>query len=1486
MPKLARFRLVSIGHPNARMQDLMLNFCDQEGEASDSTLWLRNGGGKSSILNLFFAMLRTGRREFLGGRADSKQRRLEDYVLSNDRSVVAAEWILDLPPAELDLDQAHPRFITGVFYERIPGREGLRRLFFCTRIANDVPETTLQGIPILSENVEGLKVRRTLASFRQRWHELRDQYPSLQGFCTEIQSDWRDRLQSAGLDPGLFSYQLRMNLREGGADELFRFNSPDDFIDFLLELTLDPTKSDNLTENLATFQKQLQQRKHELIPDLDLSTGLIERLSPLVELHNRRQQSLTQSQRLLELFQQIKHSIRQNMSQIERKSDEQDARIQQFRELYTQKESEAYTARGIAAAIQWELAKKELALHEKQLVEIKEDLEEARRQNILWRAAIPLRNAQLSQADADSYRSQFSGQSEQRAPLIDKLQDSARKYVAALRHQAQVLRKRQSEGKDAYSKNEAESRNLESQASKLEAAATALGAEIKSLELNLKKRDDQRRRLINLGILRDEENAAQAAERIAGQCKQLQSQIDRIVSNREVLDAQEDELGRQIQELQRTLSDKKASHAQLRSSLDKALAERGKLENDPNLLRALELEQVDLDSVPDDVAATMNRRAAEQLERAARLRAEKSVLERARLSLQDHGLMPPSMEVEAILEFLGAKSAAKSGWAYICENYADDVNERLRIVRLAPELANGIVVPAKDLERIKGLIEAHPNALPDIPITLASPEAFYASELQDLKHRVVLGPKTNAWFDKAAAQQSLLSLEDKMDALDEQLAAAQKLQADFSDVALKFRHFRNRYGRGYFSEQQSNMVQLAVACEDAQARLEMTSDERRRVISKRKDDEAKIQSLREDLSNQRAVLERLQDFGDELEDNQALWSEEITLKSMKREEHLKAATELRQKAKLSRENAAHQLKLIEPFAEEARLLESQISQIRYVQELPEPEQGSIDELKKSYDRLIEQVERELGSDELLRSAELHESHAQRYRAEAQRIIKGIMQMQELEDALKLLENPNDVELNAQNAEERYNLVQNRERDATEVLYQARSSCKQLEKAWIGLGKPTLPAKIADAPTLELAHKHDEMAKSAFKELDSIQHSIREQERAKDERKHQYDSLQKDLERLGSVQRNHSQTLEVEQQQLEFSESIAPNDIAYSINDLETKLDERKKDSEALDEERRSAVLSLKKWIDESRFSQLQNKIIPQFRTMQDEDLESSALSYRESLAVRIREISHTLSDIDKHRNLLSKLLLNAAEEGLRLLKLADRASAVPLNVPEIGGSQFLRISSKEPSSPNDRLELIQDLVDKLIDEDVLPTGVVLVQRAVRQLARPFRVRVLNPDPGSPQRFIEITETARFSGGEQLTCAILLYCTLANVRARTRGLNRQPTGVLVLDNPIGRASRTMFIDMQRQFAGAMGIQLIYTTAVNDLEALSILPNIIRLRNERVDRNRGHRLLEIDEEITGLLDSAHIGKVEENVNTAPVIGESMHSAKDSLPMFEED
>ena len=291
MPRLARLRFVSIGHPNARLDDFTLDLRDASGRATDSTLWLRNGGGKSSILNLFFALVRPDRREFLGKTAEARKRTLDDYIQRDDRSAVICEWELDHGAGQLDFGEEGERYLTGVFYEWRTGPaedERLRRLFFAARPSSIDTRLTLEGLPLFVPGPDGPRGRRNLSGFRSEWMALRDLYPQLEVSATEHQREWADILENAGIDPELFGYQIRMNQREGAVDELFRFDEHEKFIDFLLELALDPAMGQSVGRNVATYRRELSQRKNELIPERDLAVGLASRLAPLAQIAEQR----------------------------------------------------------------------------------------------------------------------------------------------------------------------------------------------------------------------------------------------------------------------------------------------------------------------------------------------------------------------------------------------------------------------------------------------------------------------------------------------------------------------------------------------------------------------------------------------------------------------------------------------------------------------------------------------------------------------------------------------------------------------------------------------------------------------------------------------------------------------------------------------------------------------------------------------------------------------------------------------------------------------------------------------------------------------------------------------------------------------------------------------------------------------------------------------------------------------------------------------
>jgi hypothetical protein len=260
-----------------------------------------------------------------------------------------------------------------------------------------------------------------------------------------------------------------------------------------------------------------------------------------------------------------------------------------------------------------------------------------------------------------------------------------------------------------------------------------------------------------------------------------------------------------------------------------------------------------------------------------------------------------------------------------------------------------------------------------------------------------------------------------------------------------------------------------------------------------------------------------------------------------------------------------------------------------------------------------------------------------------------------------------------------------------------------------------------------------------------------------------------------------------------------------------------------------------------------------------DSLPARAGEWAAALRPRLRTLTGDLAQIERHRSGIVARLQGMVESALRLLRLAQRLSRLPDGLGDWSGQEFLRIRFADPEEP-----ALTEALGQVIDEaaagrtsdgrEVKRDGMSLVLRGVRAaVPKGFRVDMLKPDSvlrTERQRVSEIRDV--FSGGQQLTAAIILYCTLAALRANNRGMLRnRHSGVLFLDNPIGRASAGYLLELQRVVAEALGVQLIYTTGLFDAGALAEFPLIIRLRND-ADLRAGRKYLSVDETIRAPLD----------------------------------
>jgi hypothetical protein len=141
-----------------------------------------------------------------------------------------------------------------------------------------------------------------------------------------------------------------------------------------------------------------------------------------------------------------------------------------------------------------------------------------------------------------------------------------------------------------------------------------------------------------------------------------------------------------------------------------------------------------------------------------------------------------------------------------------------------------------------------------------------------------------------------------------------------------------------------------------------------------------------------------------------------------------------------------------------------------------------------------------------------------------------------------------------------------------------------------------------------------------------------------------------------------------------------------------------------------------------------------------------------------------------------------------------------------------------------------EVIDGVVKRKTAVSGLELLRMAAAAaMPNGFRSTLFKPTPDMRDDRMSVTRLGAWSGGERLTAAVVLFCVVAAIRADRTGSRNFSPGALVIDNPLGQASYQPFVLLKRRIAGLMGVQLIYTSAIKDLPALAVFPNVVRLSN---------------------------------------------------------
>ncbi|WP_322060280.1 hypothetical protein [Paraburkholderia sp. J63] len=184
-----------------------------------------------------------------------------------------------------------------------------------------------------------------------------------------------------------------------------------------------------------------------------------------------------------------------------------------------------------------------------------------------------------------------------------------------------------------------------------------------------------------------------------------------------------------------------------------------------------------------------------------------------------------------------------------------------------------------------------------------------------------------------------------------------------------------------------------------------------------------------------------------------------------------------------------------------------------------------------------------------------------------------------------------------------------------------------------------------------------------------------------------------------------------------------------------------------------------------------------------------------------------------------------------LNRATSKDKSVPVGAPYVGGKQVLKMRANFGSVPVEtRRQTLGAYLDTLVDTNVFPPrGTDLIADAVaRVYGRPLGLQVLKMSIEETEQYVPVERVSN-SGGEGVVMAMFLYLVINQLRAENHAqVHRIAGGPLILDNPFAKATSPAMWRAQRLLAGAMNVQLIFATALQDFNALGEFQRFIRLR----------------------------------------------------------
>lgn len=1476
--------------------------------APAGVLFLENGGGKSVLLKLIFSVMLPGHRNTLGGASSGVLRK---FLLADDCGHVALEWQHTLTGELVVVGKASewrgrqvsndPRKFAEAWYSFRPG-PGLS--------LDSLPVAESTAVRRPAEGVSGARGRRrTMKGFRDALTEAGKAYPHLDVHWEEIHDRWIEHLGDLGLDPELFRYQREMNADEGEAAGLFAVKKDSDFTDLLLRAVTDTRDTDGLADLVGGFGNKLG-RRDELTAERDFTAGSVDLLGRIVDAADSRSRAreihAAAERRTRTLARRLTARAADERGRVGDLAQQVTAAAHTVTEADRARGRSAL----IAAELAYRHASLALTVAEKAAAAQRRELSDARTLHAAWQAAenvlrhraaadrsarvaVAIREAERDAAPALAARATaaadlvralhaaaadgeiLANEEEERSAALQEVGEAAHRDATAAATEAQRARSESGHLRQRLSEVEQETAEavragwLDDAAPDADPARAALAAS-----------DAEKSAATTLDTARE---AARAAAERAKEAAAAESRAE--LSEARAVDAAR--AAEHEYDAERRTAESIAEEERLTELLGlpgappragvpgpRSAARGGpdgaattRAPSTPTGHGPLTAEE--LDRYADDLRDLLDQGVAAAERQLFDLRTAAADDSRILGALGDGGLLPPGPDVLATVEYLGEHGIpALPGWRYLAQ--AVDPADHAAVLTARPELVDGVVItePASHARAREVLTGA--ALLPRSTVAVGTAAALLAPVAGPGPHGgaaggedtgVFLVPPNPAMHDEHAADAERQSLRAKSTARDEEIRTlSARLSADRA-IAARLGSWRSTCAPGRLTElaetaRAAGELARAAGAELAEARTVRAEADEAAA------DTARVRDERQEAAQRaRRVADALAGLAFRLRER-AGWQVKLRALAEDAAESEARATACLERARAADEDRRAAQRAADDARRTARALRAERAEIAGAPEnLPEPDadapRTALPALREAY-RAASQLYEKVGVGADLRAEQAHaESDEGAALAELDRLSNKVRTR-----AAQLLESTDGADgpsrqAAAARAESLVQMLESRASAASEQLGRLRGDAERLAPAdgdaHTDLPESQVPTDVAAAQALlrtatdELAARTDALdtARSAHSELLHAHRTAEDATGGFEETA----ALLADLLR-GSADEDTDEAPE------------APEPYPGSIEEARTAAAETRRalracatDLSAADAAVREASDILVRHANATRYEQVRTPARQQIRELPAAALPDHAAKWAGAFAPRLRVLTDELEQLERNRDSIVDRLRGLVESALTTLRSAQRLSRLPEGLGEWSGQEFLRIRFEEPDQAT-LTERLGEVIDEATraalkkNSDLRRDGMSLLLRGVQAALQPkgIAVEILKPDAVLRAERVPVGQMGDvFSGGQLLTAAIALYCTMAALRSNDRGRDKhRHAGTLFLDNPIGRANATYLLELQRAVSDALGVQLLYTTGLFDTTALAEFPLVIRLRND-ADLRAGLKYISVEEHL---------------------------------------